>query len=223
MGSEDDVKEEFQRRKRPTCNPRRRFSSPSLSFLSHLLTPFFFLSLSLLFFFDESHLLKPASLHHFFLDRSPVGVKLSVAHNGHLCLIFKGLGPSMACQDFARYGQKKTFRSVPKLQLELSTDQLITTGLCRQPSETSDHVRLSLRLSFAVLLSLSLLSFLCVLCPLALFSVCMKYGTLRVCLDRFVEQQQLYMITRSLASSPVFPKLPVTRLKKAFNFKIVSC
>ncbi|XP_067302801.1 MRG/MORF4L-binding protein isoform X1 [Pseudorasbora parva] len=51
----------------------------------------------------------------------------------------EGLGPSMAGQDFARYGQKKTFRSVPKLQLELSTDQLITRGLCRQPSETSDH------------------------------------------------------------------------------------
>lgn len=81
----------------------------------------------------------------------------------------------MAGQDFARYGQKKTFRSVPKLQLELSTDQLITRGLCRQPSETSDHVRLSLRLSFAVLLSLSLLSFfMCSVHPsLLLFSVCM--------------------------------------------------
>ncbi|XP_055044416.1 MRG/MORF4L-binding protein isoform X1 [Misgurnus anguillicaudatus] len=52
----------------------------------------------------------------------------------------EGLGPSVAGQDFARYGQKKTFRSVPpKLQHELSTDQLITKGLCRQPSETSDH------------------------------------------------------------------------------------
>lgn len=83
----------------------------------------------------------------------------------------------MAGQDFARYGQKKTFRSVPKLQLELSTDQLITRGLCRQPSETSDHVRLSLRLSFAVLLSLSLLSFLCVLCTLACcYSLCVRGG-----------------------------------------------
>lgn len=137
----------------------------TLFFLSHLLTPFFFLSLSLsLFIFWRKPSIKTcvfASL--FFLDRSPVGVKLSVAHTGHLCLIFKGLGPSMAGQDFARYGQKKTFRSVPKLQLELSTDQLITRGLCRQPSETSDHVRLSLRLSFAVLLSLSL--FLCSVHP----------------------------------------------------------
>ncbi len=222
MGSEDDVKEEFKEERDPPATHEEGSLLLSFFYLIYSHLSFSFPSLSFSFF-DESHLLKPAHCITFFLDRSPVGVKLSVAHNGHLCLIFKGLGPSMACQDFARYGQKKTFRSVPKLQLELSTDQLITTGLCRQPSETSDHVRLSLRLSFAVLLSLSLLSFLCVLCPLALFSVCMKCGTLRVCLDRFVEQQQLYMITRSLASSPVFPKFPVTRLKKAFNFKIVSC
>ncbi|TRY54054.1 hypothetical protein DNTS_034488 [Danionella cerebrum] len=43
----------------------------------------------------------------------------------------EGLGPCVAGQDFARYGQKKTFRSVPKLQLVLSTDQLITRGLCK--------------------------------------------------------------------------------------------
>lgn len=119
----------------------------------------------------------------------------------------------MAGQDFARYGQKKTFRSVPKLQLELSTDQLITRGLCRPPSETSDHVRLSLHLSLAVLLSL-LSFFMCSVHPsLLLFSVCMKHGMLRVCLDRFVEQQQLYMLLRSLAHSPVFQKFTVTRLK----------
>ncbi len=127
--------------------------------------PFLFsFPLSLFLFWRKPSIKTCVIASLFFLDRSPVGVKLSVAHTGHLCLIFKGLGPSMAGQDFARYGQKKTFRSVPKLQLELSTDQLITRGLCRQPSETSDHVRLSLHLSFAVLFSL-LSFFMCSVHP----------------------------------------------------------
>ncbi|XP_051962426.1 MRG/MORF4L-binding protein isoform X1 [Xyrauchen texanus] len=93
----------------------------------------------------------------------------------------EGLVPSMAGQDFARYGQKKTFHSVPKLR----TDQLITRGLFIQPSETSDHVRLSFRLSFAILPTLSL--FFYVQC---MGGVYLKHGMLRICLDRFVQQQQ---------------------------------
>lgn len=181
VGSEDEVKEEFkEERDPPATHEEGSLLLHSLFyFLIYSPLSFSFPSLSL-FPFDRKPSIKTcviASLF-FFLDRSPVGVKLSVAHTGHLCLIFKGLGPSMAGQDFARYGQKKTFRSVPKLQLELSTDQLITRGLCRQPSETSDHVRLSLRLSLAVLLSL-LSFFMCSVHPsLLLFSVCMKHGTL---------------------------------------------
>lgn len=200
-------------KKRATrLQPMKKVLSSFTLYFSHLLTPFFFLSfpsLSLSFWHKTS--IKTCVITSlFFLDRSPVGVKLSVAHTGHLCLIFKGLGPSMAGQDFARYGQKKTFRSVPKLQLELSTDQLITRGLCRQPSETSDHVRLFVFLSLSFFLFFFCL-FFCVMCTLACCcSLCMgsmKHGMLRVCFDRFVEQQQLYTVwewNNLQKGSPVF-------------------
>lgn len=195
-------------KRKATLLPRMKkvLSSSSVS-LTYTLIPFF-LSLSFSFSLSLFPWRKPSikacvSASLFFLDRSPVGVKLSVAHTGHLCLIFKGLGPSTAGQDFARYGQKKTFRSVPKLQLELSTDQLITRGLCRQPSETSDHVRLSFVSSFFRYLSFSFsfVLFVCsVHCGLFCMYVCMcvvcvwrggwevlKHGMLKVCiLDRCV-------------------------------------
>lgn len=171
LGSEDDIKEEFKEERDLSATHEEGFLFSILSRYSCL--PLSFApSLSSFSLSDARRLLKPASLLHFFFLKTcpplplfsgsfPFGAQLCAAHTGNLCLIFKGLGPSTAGQEFARYGQKKTFRSVPKLQLELSTEQLGTRGLCRLPSETSDHVRLSLSLFPFFSFSLSLFS-LCI-------------------------------------------------------------
>ena len=103
----------------------------------------------------KKNLSPSASLHHsFFLERSPLLARnVGAPHTGHLCLVFKGLGPSMAGQDIERYGQKNTSALFQNSNLTL----LKSRDRCRATSESTHTMCVSLSFS----LSLSLPFFLC--------------------------------------------------------------